>query len=94
MTDTESFADRLAAVHAFPCRYTFKLIGARSPALERSVLEAIEAVLPGERPTVSHRPSATGKYLALTVEIEAPSVTAVLDLYERFRVIEGLTHLL
>lgn len=94
MSEPESFADRLAAVHDFPCRYTFKLIGASSPAMEHSVREAVGSLLPNEEPVIGRRASATGKYVSLTVDVLVPDVQTVLDLYERFRVIEGLTHLL
>lgn len=89
-----TFADRLAAVHEFPGTYTFKLIGATSSAMEDAVRAAVDAALPGVAPVIHRRASSGAKYTALTVEVEVPHVEAVLSLYERFRAIEGLTHLL
>lgn len=93
MTDP-TFADRLAAVHDFPCVYTFKLIGAAAALSEETVHDAVAAVVPGAEATIGRRASSGGRYTSLTVEVPVPDVEAVLALYERFRSIDGLTHML
>ena len=90
---TPTLAERIAAVHTFPGPYTFKIVGAGSPELERNVREELDAVLPDGAYSVSRRESSGGRYLALTVDVQAPDVATVVALYERFGRIPTITHL-
>jgi putative lipoic acid-binding regulatory protein len=94
MNEKPTFADRLSAVHTFPCRYTFKLIGANEPRFERSIGVVLDEIAPSGDPSVSRRASSGGRYVSLTVEVEVPHPEAVIELYDHFSRIDGLSHLL
>ncbi len=58
----------------FPCRFPIKIVGHASPDFETEILALIRRHAPElSDEAVSRRPSQGGKYLALTVTIEASS---------------------
>lgn len=86
--DDMSFLEKLKAAHSFPCAYTFKLIGDNDPALEKSALAELHAVLPDATPKISSRTSAKGNHLSLTLVLDVPDAETVQDLYQRFHALE------
>lgn len=96
MSDEEKqrFIETLEAVHEFPGRYTFKLIGHNAPALQEGALEILRAELPGAEPEISRRESEKGKHVSVTLTVEVPSADLVHDLYVSFRKLPGMKVLL
>ena len=83
MTEKESqFRDLLDANYRWPCSFPFKFI---IPAEKR---DEILALFPGEEYTC--RPSKTGKYVSVTIHKHVSSSAEVLEIYNRFKTIEGV----
>ncbi len=58
----------------FPCRFPIKIVGHAVKDFEAEIIALIRQHAPGLREeAISRRPSKGGKYLALTVTIEATS---------------------
>ena len=86
---------RLEEHHDFPCVYMFKAIGHNSGEFAQEVRRAAEAVLgpiTGEGEFRS-RPSAGGKYLAVTIDTGVASSAQVLEVYDALKALEGLVML-
>lgn len=66
----------------FPCRYPIKVMGAATAEFEATVIGILRRHVPdlGEA-AVQSRPSRGGKYLALTVTIQATSRAQLDSLY-------------
>lgn len=81
--------------HCFPGSYMFKVIGYNSGDFAQETRRAAEAVLGPliEAGAVRSRPSAGGKYLAVTIEAELASAEQVLEVYQGLRALEGLVTL-
>ena len=107
MTERTTVPDRLSAAerqdalrmleehHSFPCVYMFKVIGYNSGEFAQEVRRAAEAVLgpiTGEGELRS-RPSAGGKYLAVTIDTKVKSSAQVLDVYDALKALEGMVML-
>lgn len=107
MTESNCFPSRLSAAerqdalrmleehHDFPCVYMFKIIGYNSGDFAQEVRRAAEAVLgpiTGEGELRS-RPSARGKYLAVTIDTGVASSAQVLEVYSALKALEGLVML-
>ncbi|MCF8064371.1 MAG: DUF493 domain-containing protein [Desulfarculaceae bacterium] len=105
MTDTTparlSAAERQEALrmleehHSFPCVYMFKAIGYNSGEFAQEVRCAAEPVLGpmtggGE---LRSRPSAGGKYLAVTIDTKVGSSEKVLEVYDGLKALGGLVML-
>lgn len=81
--------------HSFPCVYMFKVIGYNSGDFAQEVRRAAEAVLgpiTGEGELRS-RPSAGGKYLAVTIDTQVDSSEKVLAVYDGLKALEGVVML-
>lgn len=78
--------------HQFPCLYMFKVIGFGGAGFAEDVAAAAEGVLgPLDREAcLRTRPSSGGKYLSVTLEVEAASARQVLDLYVALKKVEGV----
>lgn len=86
---------RLEEHHCFPCVYMFKVVGYNSVDFAQEVRRAAEAVLgpiTGEGEFRS-RPSAGGKYLAVTIDTGVASSAQVLEVYSALKALEGLVML-
>ncbi len=90
----EQFLATLRAVHDFPGRYTFKLIGDNGGHLLVEALQVLRTALPGTNPEVSRRESAQGHHQSITLSLEVPDAETVHDLYAEFRQLTGLKVLL
>jgi putative lipoic acid-binding regulatory protein len=56
----------------FPCRFPIKAIGADTPEFKRLVIALVDAhIEPEQRESVHVNPSRGGRYLSVTVTIEA-----------------------
>jgi hypothetical protein len=84
--------DALETTHTFPGIYQIKAIGAADDDFERRVVEAVLLELsgPGEVDT-RVRSTPGGRHVALTLEITVQSAEQVRAIYDRIRVVEGLT---
>ncbi|MBK8014421.1 MAG: DUF493 domain-containing protein [Deltaproteobacteria bacterium] len=97
MTDEkQELIKKLEALHSFPCDYPFKLITLNAPEVLPAALREISMVLPDleVEPTVTRRESERGKHQSITITIMIPSAHIVVQLYERFRTLDGLHMLL
>lgn len=78
----KSFREKLDRHYAWPSLYVFKFI---VPAGKE---EAVKKLFP--KHTTSEKHSKEGRYTSLTVQMMMPSSEAVVSIYERASVIEGL----
>jgi hypothetical protein len=68
---------------AFPCRFPIKAMGPANSGLEAVVVGIVNRHAPGLREdAVRSRPSRGGKWLAVTVEIEATSKAQLDAIYQ------------
>ncbi len=86
----------LEQFHCFPGSYMFKAIGYNSGEFAQKVRQAAEGVLGPltEEGSLRSRPSAGGKYLAVTIESELASPEQVLAVYDALKALEGLVALI
>lgn len=97
MTDEkQEFIAKLEALHSFPCDYPFKIIAVNAPGILDAALREISMVLPDleREPTVTRRESERGKHQSITITLMIPSAHIVVELYARFRTLDGLHMLL
>lgn len=86
-----SFEERLDATHEFPGPFTFKLIGANTPAFLDAVLEVGRSEAAGGEPrVVSRRESSGARHQSITLEVQVAGSAHVIRLYERFKALEGM----
>jgi uncharacterized protein len=90
MSENPSFRETLESEHDFPGPFSFKVIGPNEPAFASRVYAAFEAVCPDADPAWSRRESAKGRHVSITVDAVVESVDVVLEVYERFRKVEGV----
>lgn len=85
----------LEATHSFPCRYTFKAIGAAENHFVGRVLHAVKLTLtePAE-PPFSCRSTAGGRHVCVTIEPDVADAAHVIDIYRRLQEVDGLVMLL
>ncbi len=77
--------DKLDVAHKFPGRYTFKFI------VPQQQLNSLQSLMPvGE---ISLRPSASGKYTALTLHTHMKHAQEVIAVYKRAADIPGIISL-
>ncbi|MCA9090012.1 MAG: DUF493 domain-containing protein [Planctomycetaceae bacterium] len=85
----------LEATHAFPCQYTFKVIGRPENHLIGRVIAAVRLELDADaEPPFSSRHSSGGKHISITIEPVLNSAEQVLDVYRRLQSLEGVLMLL
>lgn len=61
-------------VFDFPCRFPIKVMGERHDAFAQTILQAVQQHAPGTVETdIQVRESSNGRYLSLTVTVEAVS---------------------
>ena len=94
MVQRDEFLEKLNAAHAFPCSYTFKLIGPAEARIEKDALDIVESEMPGTAPIVRTRHSAKGNHLSVTLVLPMPDAESVAHMYERFYAIDGLRMML
>ncbi len=92
--DTQSLADAISAVHTFPCRYTFKIIGNASEVTEESVRLVIWRIHAGAGFDLTCRSSSGARFASFTLEIDVPDVETVIQLYGELQTLSGLKMLL
>lgn len=78
----ESFREKLDQHYAWPSLYVFKFI---VPAGQE---DAVKKLFPNHLPSEKH--SKKGNYTSITVQMMMPSSEAVVEVYERASVIDGL----
>ena len=78
----QSFRDKLDQHYAWPSLYVFKFI---VPAGQE---DAVKKLFPNHLPSEKH--SKNGNYTSITVQMMMPSSEAVVSVYEKASVIEGL----
>ena len=67
---------------AYPCDFPIKVMGRKEPGFAQNVMEIVLKHAPDYQPsTMEMRPSRQGKYLSLTVTIQARSREQLDDLY-------------
>ncbi|NEX20484.1 DUF493 domain-containing protein [Thiorhodococcus mannitoliphagus] len=67
-------SDEQETLFEFPCRYPIKAMGRADSGLETLVVEIVERHAPGiDETAVSVQPSSGGKWISVTVVIEAQS---------------------
>jgi hypothetical protein len=93
---TKEALDLLDKHHHFPGEYMFKAIGFGGEEFAGAVQSAAETVLGplawGDQ--VRARPSAGGRYLAVTLEVQVRDADQVLEVYEALRRVAGLAILI
>ena len=78
----KSFREKLDQHYAWPSLYVFKFI---VPAGQE---EAVKRLFPKHEASEKH--STKGRYTSVTVQMMMPSSEAVIDVYQKASVIEGL----
>ncbi len=78
----ESFREKLDRHHSWPTLYIFKFI------VPKGKEEELRRLFPLH--ITSERESKNGKYVSLTFQMMMPSGIAVIDVYQKAAVIEGL----
>jgi putative lipoic acid-binding regulatory protein len=74
--------DRDETLLSFPCTFPIKAMGPADSALEAVVVEILQRHVPGfDSDSVSTRASSGGKWLAVTVRIEATSKAQLDKIY-------------
>ncbi|MEM8713212.1 MAG: DUF493 domain-containing protein [Planctomycetota bacterium] len=80
--------------HSFPCRYTFKVIGAADAGFEGRVVACVQRVLDlADPPRSSLKETKGGRHQSITVDPMCPSAQSVLELYRELRGVEGVLFL-
>lgn len=75
-------AQRQAPGHQFPCDFTIKAMGLDEPGFEALVVELVTLHCDQVRhESVSRRPSRNGKYVAVSVGIQAQSMDQLNAIY-------------
>jgi putative lipoic acid-binding regulatory protein len=93
--EIQRYIDLLNATHEFPCVFTFKVIGAASPAFEQSVVMAVRAVVTEQAElTWSTRFTPAGRHMSVSVDSVVSHAMLVLQVYERLKSVEGVVLLL
>ena len=78
----ESFREKLDQHHSWPTLYMFKFI------VPKGKEEAVRRLFPLH--TTSEKESKNGNYISFTFQMMMPSGEAVIDVYQKASVIEGL----
>ncbi len=76
--------------HKFPGAYTFKVIAFHGPGLASELAAAVRGVVGREPRELSTRPSRSGRYLGVTLEVDVASAGEVLKIYEALKDVEGI----
>ena len=85
----------LESRHSFPCRYTFKVIGATADNFAARVVSIVRDEMGMETdPPYSFRAAQNGRHIAVTLEPHCQSSQQVLAIYSRLTGIDGLVMLL
>lgn len=72
---------KLNELLAFPCRFTYKVMGSAQPELVDKVVEVVQRHAPGDySPQV--KPSSKGNYYSVSITITATHIEQVEKLYE------------
>jgi hypothetical protein len=79
---TKDFAEKLDRFYAWPALYTFKFI------VKAGQEEELRKLFPLHTDTT--RPSKNGNYTSVTFQMMMPSSRAVIEVYQKASVIEGI----
>lgn len=77
-----NFKELLDQEYSWPCVYTFKFI------VPQGQKEKVESLFPNYE--INFRNSTKGKYVSLTIQLEASSSDLIIAIYEKAATIEGL----
>ncbi len=77
-----SFKEKLDGHYAWPSLYTFKFI------VPKGKEDDLRKLFPMHNP--SERSSKNGNYISFTIQMMIPSTEAVIEVYEKASVIEGI----
>lgn len=80
-----SFQEKLDQHYAWPSLYVFKFIVPKEKAIELKKLFPLH--------TAKERDSKKGSYASITIEMMMPSSEAVIEVYKKISVIEGIVSL-
>jgi putative lipoic acid-binding regulatory protein len=80
--DETNFAEKLDKFYAWPALYTFKFI------VKAGKEEELRSLFPLHTTTV--KPSKNGNYTSVTFQMMMPSSQAVIEVYKKASVIEGI----
>jgi uncharacterized protein len=80
--DQEAFKAKLDAQTSFPSLYMFKFIVPNGKENE------VKAIFPYNQ--MELKPSSKGKYVSVTIKAMMPSSDAILDIYNKAALIEGV----
>lgn len=85
----------LESIHAFPCCYTFKVIGTPDDHFIGRVVSAVRMYLPPDaEPAFSSRSTASGRHVCVTIEPHMESAAVVIEVYQQLHALEGVVMLL
>jgi putative lipoic acid-binding regulatory protein len=75
-------ADEAPSLIEYPSQFPIKVMGINDPALEQAIVDIALQFDPGyDRATLQSRPSSGGKYMGLTLSINATSREQLDELY-------------
>lgn len=87
--------ESLETAHAFPCPYTFKVIGTDEGNFTGRVVATVRDELELDAdPPFTFRGTRNGKHVAITLEPECESAQQVLAIYSRLMGMDGIVMLL
>ena len=87
--------ETLEAVHRFPCRFTFKVIGKVENGFAAKVVSAVREELAIDAdPPFSLRQTPNGRHVSVTLEPMVSESQQVLNIYRRIRQLPGLVMLM
>ncbi|MCB9253727.1 MAG: DUF493 domain-containing protein [Bdellovibrionaceae bacterium] len=85
----------LKSTHAFPCVFTFKVIGGAEHGFMVRVLKATRDALEiNVDPEYKYRQTSHGEHLAITIEAYVETPEKVLDVYHALSKVEGVIFLM
>jgi len=87
MSDTEPQLEDLVE---FPTPWTFRAVGATTPALEAQCRTAIEVSVGRQVQAVASQPSSKGRWTSVRVSVTVESADEVRDAYAALRGVEGV----
>ncbi len=93
--DRQRSIDLLNATHEFPCKVMVKVIGTNSAAFMTEVVQSVRVELRLKfDPPIRTRETKGGRHISITLEPYFENAEEVLDVYDRFRSIDGVVMVL
>lgn len=72
---------------AFPCSFTYKVMGLAKPELTDQIVEVVQRHVPGDY-VPSVKPSSKGNFYSLSITITATNIEQIEKLYEELAKLE------